>query len=180
MRQLRDQGGWTLMEALVVCGMITVLAGVAVPQYAAMAQHMRTGAAASQLLGDLAYARSMSQRTGAFHYLEATAGSSVTYQVKRCAGTPCPAGGDPALRTVTLGDQMPGVGFSRAGAATDPYGAPVNTSIPAVPTVFNPRGLPVAGGSYFIASQDGVASYAVSVNGSGRVRMWKRRNGSWQ
>jgi hypothetical protein len=88
--------------------------------------------------------------------------------------------GDQVLRTITLGDQMPGVSFNRAGAATDPYGTPVTTAIPAAPTVFTPRGLPVAGGSYFVASQDGIASYAISVNGSGRVRMWKRRDGDWQ
>jgi Tfp pilus assembly protein FimT len=179
-RRLRDQGGWTLMEALVVCGMITVLAGIAVPQYATMAQHMRTGAAASQVLGDLAYARSMAQRTGVHHYLQATGGSGVSYQVKRCAAGPATGPADVTLRTVTLGDQMPGVSFDRAGAAADPYGAAVTTAIPTNPTVFDPRGLPVSGASYFVASQDGVASYAVSVNGSGRVRLWKRRDGDWQ
>jgi Tfp pilus assembly protein FimT len=180
-RRFGGEGGWTLMEVLVVTGMITVIAGIAVPQYAAMATQMRTTAAASRVLNDLSYARAMSQRTGVPHYVSIIGGSSLGYRVQREANPPVVAPGtDPVLRTIDLADQMPGVAFDLNGAGQDPYGNPVTTSTPLAPTVFSARGLPTAGGSYFVASGDGRAAYAISVNGSGRVRMWRRADGGWE
>jgi Tfp pilus assembly protein FimT len=179
---LGGQAGWTLMETLVVCGMITVLAGIAVPQYQAMAMHMRTGAAASRVLNDLAYARAMAQRTGVPHYVNVTDSGTLRYQVQRSMAPPAinPGGDLPAIRTIDLGSDMPGVAFSLSGAALDPYGNSVVAPVPGGPVVFNPRGLPNTGAAYFVSSTDGDVSYAITVNGSGRVRMWRRRDGGWQ
>lgn len=169
------------METLVVCGMITVLAGIAVPQYQAMATHMRAGAAASRVLNDLAYARAMAQRTGVLHYLNATGGSNLVYEVKRALNPPAiNPGGDQTIRSINLAGDMPGVEFSLNGAGLDPYGNPVVSPVPGGPTVFNSRGLPNAGAAYFVSTTDGDISYAITVNGSGRVRMWRRGDGGWQ
>ena len=44
---LRGEGGWSLMEIMVVTGMIFILAGIAVPQYSQIARQMHVSAAAS-------------------------------------------------------------------------------------------------------------------------------------
>jgi Tfp pilus assembly protein FimT len=166
------------MEVLVVTGMITVIAGIAVPQYQAMAVQMRASAAASRILSDLSYARSMAQRTGVVHYVSVTGDVLQVQRVEPPATVP--QAGDDVLRTFDLSAQMPGVSFDLNGAGQDPYGNPVTTATPTAATTFNARGLPGAGASYFIAADAGTAAYAISVNGSGRVRMWRRQDGGWQ
>lgn len=165
------------MEVLVVCGMIAALAGIAVPQYQAMAMHMRTGAAATRVLNDLAYTRAMAMRTGVVHFMEVTGGDGeIRYEVRRRDAP----GVFATLRAIDLSEDMPGVSFSASGAATDPYGNPVTAPAPAGPIGFNSRGLPDSGATFFVSSDDGGVAYAVTINGSGRVRMWRRTGGVWQ
>ncbi|MEW6269112.1 MAG: prepilin-type N-terminal cleavage/methylation domain-containing protein, partial [Thermodesulfobacteriota bacterium] len=76
-RRMRDDAGWTLMETMVVTGLIAILASVAVPQFSAVATQMRTQAVANQVLTDIQYARVMAQRTGVPHYIEVTGGAGV-------------------------------------------------------------------------------------------------------
>ena len=87
---------------------------------------------------------------------------------------------DPVLRTINMTTSVPGVVFSLNGGSQDPYGGTVTTPTPASPLVFNARGLPNAAGSFFLASIDGANTFAVSVTGAGRTRIWRKSGGGWR
>jgi hypothetical protein len=142
---------------------------------------MRTGAASARVMSDLSYARVMSLRTGVPHYVSITAGSGVRYRVQRAGAPPAitPAT-DPVLRTINMSGSASDVVFSLNGASQDPYGGTVTTPTPAGPMVFNARGLPTSAGSYFLASVDGANTYAISVTGAGRMRIWRKKDATWR
>jgi Tfp pilus assembly protein FimT len=168
------------MEVLVVTSFIAILAGIAVPQYAALSMQMRTSAVTTQLTGDLNFARVMSQRTGTPHYIAVVPGSAVVYKIQRSAAPPVIAPStDPVLRNVNQAAKMPNVGFSLNGATVDPYGNAVAAAAPNT-LAFNARGLPAGTGSFFVTSTDGRNAYSITVTGAGRVRVWKKVGGSWR
>lgn len=178
--RLRDQAGWTLAELMVVTGMIVALAGIAVPQYAALAGQMRTQAAAAQVMRDVNWARTMSLRTGVPHYVNVTGDPAMIYDVHRSANPPAIAPAtDPVLRGIDLTDKMPNVDFDLNGVTVDPYGGAAATATPGQ-MVFNTRGLPTAPAAFYVASDDGSTQYAISVTGAGRTRLWRRGDGEWQ
>ncbi len=179
--RLREQRGWTLMETMVVTSIIAILSAIAIPQWGAVATQMRTSAAATELLGDLQFARNMSQRTGVPYYISVTGGTGVNYKVQRALNPPAIApGSDPTVRTVTLGARMPDVVFSQNGISSDCWGGSVGSATPSGQLVFNTRGLPNAAASYFIASQDGDNAYVVSVTGAGKSRICRHVGGAWK
>jgi len=169
------------MEMMVVTSIIAILAAVAIPQFSAVALQMRTNAAANELLDDIQFARIMSQRTGVPHYINPTGGTGVNYKVQREAAPPAIApGGDPTIRTVTLGPKMAGVVFAQNGTTTDCFGGAAGTAVPAQQLVFNTRGLPSASSSFFVGSNDGKNVYVISVSGAGRARLCHRVGGAWK
>jgi prepilin-type N-terminal cleavage/methylation domain-containing protein len=178
---LLAQDGWTLMETMVVTSIVAILSAIAIPQFSALSTQMRTNAAANELLGDVEYARTMSQRTGYPYYITVTAGSGVNYKVQRAANPAAIAPGtDPTVRTITLGTKMPNVLFAQNGNASDCFGGSASAATPSSSLVFNSRGLPSASASYFVGSQDGKNTYVVSVTGAGRARMCRRVGGGWR
>lgn len=166
---------------LVVCSLFSILAAIAVPQFSGLARQIRAGSASTRLLADLSWAREMALRTGVPHYVDVDPSApGVNWSVRR-AGTPpsIQPGSDPVVRRSSLGTTLAGVGFALAGASTDPWGGPVSAPTPGR-MVFDSRGLPVASGSFFIATEDGANARAVSVTGAGRIRMFTRSGGTWQ
>lgn len=175
------QDGWTLMETMVVTSIIAILSAIAIPQFSALSVQMRTSNAANELLGDVEYARTMSQRTGTPYYITVTGGSGVNYKVQRAANPAAIAPGtDPTVRTVTLGTTMPNVLFAQNGTAVDCFGTSRGGATPGTQLVFNSRGLPNASSAYFVGSQDGKNTYVVSVTGAGRARLCHRVGGAWR
>jgi len=178
---VRREAGWTLLELMVVCGLFSILGAIAVPQYGALAMQMRVSTASTQILSDLSWAREMSMRTGVPHYVDVdSTRSGVNYRVKRTAVPGVvQAATDPVVRTSLLGNRLAGVGFSLNGATADPYGGTVSGATPGR-VVFDARGLPSASGAFFVASDDGRVSKAISITGAGRVRVWTRSSGGWK
>jgi Tfp pilus assembly protein FimT len=178
---LRNEGGWSLMEVMVATGMIVILAGIAAPQYSQIARQMRASAAASQLLGNLAYARAQSIRTGVRHYVSTTGEAGVSYRVQRVGtNNMIVPEEDPVLRAIDLRESMPGVEFDLNGAETGPYGNAVEVAAPAAPIVFTARGMPLDTGAYYVRTSEGSVAYAVSVTGAGRARLWRQTEAGWQ
>jgi Tfp pilus assembly protein FimT len=179
--RVRGEAGWTLMETMVVTTLIAILSAIAIPQYNALSTQMRTNAAATELLGDIQYARIMSQRTGVPHYLRTIAGSGVNYRVQRAQNPPAiNPGSDPVVRNVTLGTKMPEVAFTKNGVGVDCFNMDAGSPTPPIELVFNTRGLPNISASYFVGSQDGKNTYVVSVTGAGRARLCRRVGGGWK
>ena len=180
-RRLLAQDGWTLMETMVVTSIIAILSAIAIPQFSALSVQMQTGSAANELLGDVEYARTMSQRTGTPYYITVTGGSGVNYKVQRAVSPLAIAPGtDPTVRTVTLGTKMPRVAFAQNGVAVDCFGSSRGTATPSTQLVFNTRGLPSASSAYFVGSDDGKNTYVVSVTGAGRARLCRRVGAGWR
>lgn len=175
------EAGWTLLEMMVVCGLFSILGAIAVPQYSALAMQMRVSSASTQILSDLSWAREMSMRTGVPHYVEVdSTRTGVNYRVKRTAVSGVvQSGSDPVVRSALLGNRLAGVSFALNGATADPYGGTVSSATPGR-VVFDPRGLPSSSGAFFVASDDGRVSKAISVTGAGRVRVWTRSGGGWK
>lgn len=168
------------METMVVTTIIAIFTAIAIPQWNAVALQMQTNAVANQLLADIRYARVMSERTGVPHYVNVVVGSGVSYRIQRSAAPPAIAPAtDPVIRSVSLGDKMPGVSFTRNGAPTDCFGMDAGSAIPGGPLVFNARGLPNGSVSYFVGSDDGTNTYVISVTGAGRARLCRRVGGGW-
>lgn len=178
---VRGEGGWTLLEMLVVCSIISILTATAVPRFSGLARQLRAGTASTQLLADLNWARAMAVRTGVPHYVDVdTSAPGVNYWVRRSSSPPTiqPAA-DPVVRNAHLGTRLSGVGFALAGASADPWGGQVSAPTPGR-MVFDSRGLPSSSGSFFIATDDGASARAVSVTGAGRIRLFTRSGGGWQ
>lgn len=182
LHRLHGEHGWTLMETMVVTSIIAILSAIAIPQWNAVSTQMRTSAAATELLGDVQFARVMSQRTGVPYYINLTGGSGVNYAVQRAqnVGAQIDPGNDQPVRKVNLGTKMPEVVFSQSGVDVDCFGGSVSSATPSDRLVFNARGLPNGARSYFISSQDGENVYAVTVTGAGQARVCHRVGGSWQ
>ena len=176
----RGEAGWTLAEIMVVTGMIMTLAGIAVPQFSRISTQMRTQAAAARVLNDLTWTRAMSLRTASVHYINVTVGSAIRYDVHRAvdAGALTP-GSDPILRSIDLTAGMPDVDFTLNGATTGPYGGVVGGATPGL-FAFDSRGLPQGSGTFYVGSEDGSNSYAISITGTGRARLWRQHEGVWQ
>ena len=178
---LSGQGGWSLMEVLVATSMILILAGIAVPQYSQIARQMRASAAASELLGNLAFARAQSIRTGVRHYVSTSGDTGVSYRVQRVgASNAIIPEEDPVVRSIDHSASMPGVEFDLNGAVTGPYGNMVADPAPSTPIVFTARGMPLETGAYYVRTVEGTVAYAVSVTGAGRARLWRQTEGGWQ
>ena len=169
------------METMVVTSIVAILSAIAIPQFSALSVQMQTGSAANELLGDVEYARTMSQRTGTPYYITVTGGSGVNYKVQRAVSPLAIAPGtDPTVRTVTLGTKMPRVAFAQNGVAVDCFGSSRGTATPSTQLVFNTRGLPSASSAYFVGSDDGKNTYVVSVTGAGRARLCRRVGAGWR
>ncbi len=169
------------METMVVTSIVAILSAIAIPQFSALSIQLQTGAAATELLQDVDYARTMSQRTGTPYYITVTGGSGVNYKVQRAADPAAIAPGtDPTVRTITLGAKMPHVTFAQNTVAVDCFGGTASAATPSTQLVFNARGLPNAAASYFVGSDDGKNTYVVSVTGAGRARLCRRVGGGWR
>ena len=169
------------METMVVTSLIAILSAIAIPQFNALSTQMRTNAAATELLGDVQYARIMAQRTGVPHYVRPTGGGGVNYTVQRALNPPAiNPGADPVVRTVTLGAKMPEVAFTQNGIGVDCFNTTATGPTPTGQLVFNTRGLPNAATSFFVGSQDGKNTYVVAVTGAGKARVCRRVGGGWK
>lgn len=175
---LRDARGWTLTELLVGMGIMTVLAAIAMPQYALLAAQMRATGAAARLLSEVNFARTMSERTMVSHYINIDAGTGLAYQVRRLTGASPNTAVDPVVHRVT----DTGTRFNRGTSSTDCYGGATTAAVPTTPLVFNARGLPTntAGGSFFISDPQGGNTRVVTVTAAGRARICTWTGGTWR
>ena len=64
MLRARDRAGFTLIEVLLVLGIIASVALIALPRYAASAERYRLDAAAQRVIADMAFARGRARASG--------------------------------------------------------------------------------------------------------------------
>jgi Tfp pilus assembly protein FimT len=101
------RGGYTLVELVVVVGILIVLTGIGVPFFTAMMQNSRLDAATRQIADDIREARSKATQSGWDHKIVGfNVGGSSTYKnqyrlLGRKTGVAWPADTGPNLQTST-------------------------------------------------------------------------------
>lgn len=100
MRRPQTGQGFTLLEILVVLGVLGILLGIGLPGYVKIMQRQQVAQAAQQLAQDIEAARADARRLDTCAAVRLPTGSATTYSIdsypdKTCSGTP-------STRTVTL------------------------------------------------------------------------------
>jgi len=174
-RRRGGQGGFTLVELMVVVAIAAIILGLAVPNFREFIARNRLDGAAHELMATLQFARSEAQRRGA----------QVTLRLAGTAGSKDWGSGwamfvdtdrDGAL---DVGEEVIRQGMALTAPLTLIGSSGFDTFI-----AFNRDGrLTNAGGGYFVLCQDGALtedgqsrSRAVLINGAGRVRMATRNS----
>ncbi len=168
-RRLVPQG-FTIIELMVVIGILGIIVAIALPSFTQMQQRARIRAGANEIAQDFRRIRERALSTSqTFHITSPTVRQ---YQVQH------PDGSTSLYR---LGQTTGGnLRFGTTGAA----GAPPedNDSVPGVfdfpagTLSFESRGTATQGVAYIT---DGKEDYAVGVNALGKVRVYKYDGGTW-
>ncbi|MGQ9464293.1 MAG: pilus assembly FimT family protein [bacterium] len=171
--------GFTLIEMMVVIGIIGVIIAIAVPNFAAMQRRARIRAATQTLAQDLRQIRERALATGIPHQIgfnPVTREYIVTYI----------SNGVPVQKSYILGQTTGGqINYGCVAGTTGhpPEGwndAPAGNGIdfpPGDTLIIDNRGGATRGVIYIT---DKVDSYAIGINTLGRVKIYRYWNNTWQ
>lgn len=192
--------GFTLVELVVVLGVIAVMAAVIVPIYVSKLPEMRLKSAARSLVGDLRYARSLAVADDT-PYFVCFSGTGA-YQIDRvdnpAAAADCASADTPTALSADLNTDYPNVKFGYvAGLADCPSGGgTVSDSVVFTSdrAVFNAKGASMTGSGagatvqgtgliYLTNTQTSPQlTYCIEVRGAvGNIRLlnWNATSSTW-
>lgn len=162
--------GFTMVELIVVIGIIGIIMTIAIPSFTATQQRARIRAGANEIAQDF---RQIRERALSFSQdFQITSPNSRQFQVA------LPGGGTKLYR---LGQTTGGnLQFGTTGAAGAPPedndGIAGGFDFPGGVLLFESRGTATPGVAYIT---DGKENYAVGVNSLGKIRVYKYDGGSW-
>jgi Tfp pilus assembly protein FimT len=145
-----SQAGITLIEALMVIVIITILAAIAVPQLTNLVDKMRAIGACEAILADLRWARAEAIKRNKPVQVAFTTGSNWSYSI-----TADPSGASTTLKTVNGAADYPTISISPSYTTTMPSFDPV-------------RGT-VLSGSITVTSLDHTGKVTLSTLGRSRI-----------
>lgn len=166
----------TLVEMLSAVALLGILAAVAATNFKALIPGFRVRAAALMVAGDMAQARLSAMKTQTRYYFVPLDGSRYLIQRDNAAAP----GGVETVKDVTVSVEYPGITFAATGLDTDPYGNLIASAVPGTIT-FNSNGTATNPAAVFLQPSEHYEGrqHAVTVTGSGRIRVWHSANGSW-
>jgi Tfp pilus assembly protein FimT len=181
-RRARQPHGFSILELVMVAAIFLVVCAMSIPSVVKMLQSYQAASNSRSLASDLALAKMDAARNFTQTQVSCNlAGNSCQVQICTAKGaitcnTFAPEGGPVLLSQGTT------FGF---GSISVPAGTQTiiqNTA----QIVFNSRGIPVdntgtptANDALYLIGQ-GVGTYAVTVNATGKISVWRYYNGAWR
>lgn len=166
--------GFTLIEMMVVIGIIGIIMVIAIPNFAAMQAKARIRAGAYEIAQDLRQIRERALSLGREFTVDRV--DERTYSVTNPDGNVY----NYRLGASTGGNLKFGVGPTYAGGLPPEANGPVPASgfdfLPTGSLILNGRGGANHGVIYIT---DNKANYAIGINALGKVRVYRYGNGTW-
>lgn len=168
-RRIASQG-FTIIELMVVIGIIGIIVAIALPSFTQMQQRARIRAGANEIAQDFRRLRERALSTS--QTFRITSPTVRQYQVQHPDGTTSLY----RLGQTTGGNLRFGITSAAGAPPEDNDGAPDGFDFPAGTLSFESRGTATQGVAYIT---DGKEDYAVGVNALGKVRVYKYDGGKW-
>ena len=174
--------GFTLMEIMVVIGLIVIIASFAIPGFIRWMPFHRLKNAAADLYSTMQEAKMNAIRDRAEWTVVFNTGNGTYQLVSGGANRVYEGGGDDVVqKTVTLADYLSGIGYGH-GNASSPVGASFGDEVTFSSNLvtFNPRGMieSTTGGYVYIANERN-QTYAVGALSTGVVMLKKWNGSAW-
>jgi prepilin-type N-terminal cleavage/methylation domain-containing protein len=195
----KGQSGFSMIELMVVCLVMLVVAGYAVPNMLTFIHTARLRGSASDYASVLQVGRIRSVQDDTFYstYIFAGPPRQAYVDLTNNLGTAV----DPKDPSIEVSSEVTPIAAGSAPDTTDlqglflPTGAAAPTDGMAQPVIFGPRGLPCAtqtvtggtictyalGTSFWVFFQDTITTNweAVTISPAGRIQKWQHAGTSW-
>jgi len=181
--------GFTLVELMIVIGVMGVLASITIPGFYAYLPKYRASGAARQLFTDLQWAKmkAVAENNDYVVTFDTTASGYTIYDDDDNDFSTAGAETGELVRTASVGGQFPGIGFGWV-SATNWNGDPITGSVSFTGTpprvTFRPTGLANKNGSVYLKPSGDTSrpdrQRAVTVLMTGRIRLYKNNGSGWE
>lgn len=185
----RKNSGFTLVELLIVIGMVLIIAGIAVPGFIVYLPKHRATGAARRLFTDLQWMkmRAIAENNDYVMTFDTSGNSYSIYDDGNNDFATTGADTAELIRSVDVQDTFNGIGFGYVAGGSDPDGAAIAASVTFTGTpprvIFRPTGLANQSGVIYVKPTADTSrkdrQRAVMVKATGHIRLYKSNGTTW-
>jgi prepilin-type N-terminal cleavage/methylation domain-containing protein len=169
---IKGTRGFSMVELSVVLGLMAIAAAIAIPMLASSMRGMQLISDTRSISTTMTYAK-MSAISQLTHYRVSFDLNDNEWQLEKWNRDDEEFELQQATNGLSRGMAGSGIAF-RISSDTAPAGFPTTSS---TAITFNSRGIPDGVHIVYLSNEDD--DYAVSASLSGKVQIWRRRNGQW-